>query len=255
MNFAYYNTKFPLYKRGRQQEAGSEGCLEAGEVDGVGRETTALHFPSSAQYALGLYRINKFSSGKSRLDKKYGKAKLQRKEATQMASLYSGRHFRISWTKARIYEEIQCSERTQQHGEEREYDLPARRQSVRKFDWRQLSHIRHLVNAAVIFVLRTLAHYVSRVAMENEPPVKEILWPPHGHVYEQEFMLPAYCKPKLIPLKSVTLEKLEKMQAENAEKLHKLEQEREAEEAKFKNCEHSDAVGGQARPDIWRADE
>ncbi|KAI3413742.1 hypothetical protein GPALN_011224 [Globodera pallida] len=28
-----------------------------------------------------------------------------------------------------------------QHGKESEYDLPARRQSVRKFDWRQLSHI------------------------------------------------------------------------------------------------------------------
>uniref|UniRef100_A0A183BQH1 WW domain-containing protein n=1 Tax=Globodera pallida TaxID=36090 RepID=A0A183BQH1_GLOPA len=88
-------------------------------------------------------------------------------------------------------------------------------------------------------------------ATADDPPVKEILWPPHGHVYEQEFMLPAYCKPKLIPLKSVTLEKLEKMQAENAEKLRKLEQEREAEEAKFK----SDAVDGQSKPDIWRADE
>lgn len=63
----------------------------------------------------------------------------------------------------------------------------------------------------------------------DEP--KEMLWPPNGYVFDQEFMLPAYCKPKICPLKSVTLEKLEKMQAEASQKLKELEQmEKDAEQ-------------------------
>ncbi|KAL3069491.1 hypothetical protein niasHS_018216 [Heterodera schachtii] len=96
-------------------------------------------------------------------------------------------------------------------------------------------------------------------AEEEPPPVKEIMWPPHGHVYQQEFMLPAYCKPKLIPLKSVTLEKLEKMQAENAEKLRKMEQEADSEQQQQDGSQHENApgsVGGQSGPpDIWKAEE
>ncbi|KAI1712825.1 cilia BBSome complex subunit 10 domain-containing protein [Ditylenchus destructor] len=57
----------------------------------------------------------------------------------------------------------------------------------------------------------------------NGSDLKEMLWPPTGLIYDQEFMLPAFCKPKLIPLKSVTLEKLEKMQQEALAKLKELE--------------------------------
>jgi BBSome-interacting protein 1 len=57
----------------------------------------------------------------------------------------------------------------------------------------------------------------------EQPAIREMLWPPSGYVFEQEFMLPAYCKPKICPLKSVTLEKLEKMQAEAGQKLKELQ--------------------------------
>lgn len=56
------------------------------------------------------------------------------------------------------------------------------------------------------------------------PEFKEITWPPTGFIYDQEFMLPAFCKPKLCPLKSITLEKLEKMQRESVEKLKEMQQ-------------------------------
>lgn len=53
---------------------------------------------------------------------------------------------------------------------------------------------------------------------------KEVTWPPIGFIYDQEFMLPAFCKPKLCPLKSITLEKLEKMQQESLERLKQIEE-------------------------------
>lgn len=53
--------------------------------------------------------------------------------------------------------------------------------------------------------------------------IKEITWPPTGFIYDQEFVLPTFCKPKLHPLKSITLEKLEKMQQEiNKNKQNKV---------------------------------
>uniref|UniRef100_A0A915LI78 BBSome-interacting protein 1 n=1 Tax=Meloidogyne javanica TaxID=6303 RepID=A0A915LI78_MELJA len=57
---------------------------------------------------------------------------------------------------------------------------------------------------------------------QQEP--KELLWPPSGYVFEQESLLPAYCKPKICPLKSVTLEKLEKMQEEANRRMRELEE-------------------------------
>lgn len=53
--------------------------------------------------------------------------------------------------------------------------------------------------------------------------IKEIVWPPNGFLFKEETLSPVFCKPKLIPLKSVTLEKLEKMQSEALEKLKELE--------------------------------
>lgn len=44
-------------------------------------------------------------------------------------------------------------------------------------------------------------------------PLKEVL-PKQGELYQEDLPSVILCKPKLIPLKSVTLEKLEKMQNE-----------------------------------------
>lgn len=51
----------------------------------------------------------------------------------------------------------------------------------------------------------------------------DIVLPQHGLLYSED--LPDYilCKPKLMPLKSVTLEKLEKMQKDAEEKLKEME--------------------------------
>jgi len=83
---------------------------------------------------------------------------------------------------------------------------------------------------------------------------KEVLWPPRGLIYDQEFMLPAHCKPKLIPLKTVTLERLEKMQRDALEKLKEMEKQTAAEEKESMQTSQRQAeTRGDA--DIWKADD
>lgn len=56
----------------------------------------------------------------------------------------------------------------------------------------------------------------------------DIILPQNGFLYETESLEYILCKPKLLPLKSVTLEKLEKMQKAADEKIkasRELEQE------------------------------
>ena len=48
--------------------------------------------------------------------------------------------------------------------------------------------------------------------------IKEVL-PKQGQLYQEDLPSMDLCKPKLMPLKSVTLEKLEKMQREAEEEL------------------------------------
>jgi len=45
----------------------------------------------------------------------------------------------------------------------------------------------------------------------SSPLIKEVL-PKQGQLYDEDLPTMVLCKPKLLPLKSVTLEKLEKMQ-------------------------------------------
>lgn len=54
--------------------------------------------------------------------------------------------------------------------------------------------------------------------------LKEILNARNGLLFCEEELSPVFCKPKLIPLKSVTLEKLEKMQSEAMEIMKKMEE-------------------------------
>ena len=61
--------------------------------------------------------------------------------------------------------------------------------------------------------------------MEN---IKEIL-PKRGLVYQESNPQLVLCKPKLLPLKSVTLEKLEKMQKDANEKAKAMQEELERE--------------------------
>ncbi|VDK78688.1 unnamed protein product [Litomosoides sigmodontis] len=54
--------------------------------------------------------------------------------------------------------------------------------------------------------------------------LKEILNARNGLLFCEEELSPVFCKPKLIPLKSVTLEKVEKMQREAMEIMKKMEE-------------------------------
>ena len=61
------------------------------------------------------------------------------------------------------------------------------------------------------------------------PEIHEIL-PKQGKLYQEDIPAMVLCKPKLLPLKSVTLEKLEKMQKE-AEDVVRQQQKDEEQEA------------------------
>lgn len=54
--------------------------------------------------------------------------------------------------------------------------------------------------------------------------LKEVLTAQNGLLFYEEALSPVFCKPKLIPLKSVTLEKLEKMQKESMEAMKQLQE-------------------------------
>ena len=67
--------------------------------------------------------------------------------------------------------------------------------------------------------------------MEN---IKEVL-PKRGLVYQESNPQLVLCKPKLLPLKSVTLEKLEKMQKDANEKAKAMQDEIEREKEQMNN--------------------
>jgi len=53
---------------------------------------------------------------------------------------------------------------------------------------------------------------------------KEVL-PKQGFLFMEQTPIPILCKPKIMPMKSVTLEKLEKMQKDAQEAVRRQEQE------------------------------
>ncbi|XP_057314018.1 BBSome-interacting protein 1-like [Hydractinia symbiolongicarpus] len=59
--------------------------------------------------------------------------------------------------------------------------------------------------------------------------IREVL-PKTGLVYTEQTPMPVLCKPKILPLKSVTLEKLDKMQKEAQETIKKQEEESKLQE-------------------------
>ena len=67
--------------------------------------------------------------------------------------------------------------------------------------------------------------------MEN---IKEVL-PKRGLVYQESNPQLVLCKPKLLPLKSVTLEKLEKIQKDANEKAKAMQEEIEREKEQMNN--------------------
>lgn len=64
---------------------------------------------------------------------------------------------------------------------------------------------------------------------ETKPLVKECL-PKQGLTYHEDMPTVVLCKPKLLPLKSVSLEKMEKMQREAQETVKQQELDEKDEE-------------------------
>ena len=65
--------------------------------------------------------------------------------------------------------------------------------------------------------------------------IKEVL-PRRGLVYQESNPQLVLCKPKLLPLMSVTLERLEKMQKEANEKAKAMQEELEKEKEQMNNA-------------------
>lgn len=67
----------------------------------------------------------------------------------------------------------------------------------------------------------------------EKPLLQEVL-PKHGMLYEEDVLNSLLCKPKILSLKSVTLEKLEKMQqvAENQVRLNQVFESRDSSDSK-----------------------
>ena len=62
------------------------------------------------------------------------------------------------------------------------------------------------------------------MAANNKQVVMEVL-PKQGFLFTEQSPTPVLCKPKIMPMKSVTLEKLEKMQKDAQEEVRRQEQE------------------------------
>lgn len=65
--------------------------------------------------------------------------------------------------------------------------------------------------------------------MAANEPINEVL-PTQGNLYSEQTPMPVLCKPKILPLKSVTLEKLEQMQKDAQEVVKRQEQEEKMQE-------------------------
>ena len=63
--------------------------------------------------------------------------------------------------------------------------------------------------------------------VQSENLVQEVL-PKYGLLFTEQCPMPVLCKPKIMPLKSVTLEKLEKMQKDAQEAIKRKEEQEKA---------------------------
>lgn len=84
---------------------------------------------------------------------------------------------------------------------------------------------------------------------EQAPPLKEVL-PKTGLVYTEQNIMPILCKPKLLPLKSVTLEKLDKMQKEAQELIKRQEEEGKLQEEMFEQHQQVLSEQTHSEPDV-----
>ncbi|VDN56723.1 unnamed protein product [Dracunculus medinensis] len=87
--------------------------------------------------------------------------------------------------------------------------------------------------------------------------LKEILGSYNGILFKEEALSPVFCKPKLIPLKSVTMNKLEEIQRESLIKMKEAIEnascDNETKEANILESNGQQSANQQIKADIWCA--
>ena len=94
-------------------------------------------------------------------------------------------------------------------------------------------------------------NFLNKMATNGQDEEIHEILPKTGILYTEKAELPVLCKPKILPLKSVTLEKLEKMQKESQEMIKQQEEDAKLQEQLLEQqrlAEEEESGGGQ--PDV-----
>lgn len=98
----------------------------------------------------------------------------------------------------------------------------------------------------------------ERFIMAQGVKLEEKLWVDECYLFQDESLAPIFCKPKLIPLKTITTQKLEQMQREQMEKLQVPEgKEEESVSIDGESSEREDKTPDSElkEADVWTADD
>uniref|UniRef100_A0A1I7V468 TFIIIC_sub6 domain-containing protein n=1 Tax=Caenorhabditis tropicalis TaxID=1561998 RepID=A0A1I7V468_9PELO len=100
----------------------------------------------------------------------------------------------------------------------------------------------------------------ERIVMAQGITLEEKLWVDECYLFQDESLTPIFCKPKLIPLKTITTQKLEQMQREQMEKLQIPEKEEEerpetASDGGDEKREGEPSTSEKKDADVWVADD
>ncbi|CAD6187088.1 unnamed protein product [Caenorhabditis auriculariae] len=100
------------------------------------------------------------------------------------------------------------------------------------------------------------------ITRDRGPALEERILVQDTFAFQEEQFVPIYCKPKLIPLKTITMEKIEKIQREAQQKIREAEllqqeqQEGEEEEDRPEDSEQPVTPAATDKPaDVWTADD
>ncbi|PAV79056.1 hypothetical protein WR25_15739 [Diploscapter pachys] len=85
--------------------------------------------------------------------------------------------------------------------------------------------------------------------------LKETLTAHDAMIFREESISPIFSKPKLIPLKTITMEKMERMQREAAEKMKEDEMKQQAQEEEVPPEDPHPSTGEKKQADVWSADD
>ncbi|CCD64765.1 BBSome-interacting protein 1 [Caenorhabditis elegans] len=99
----------------------------------------------------------------------------------------------------------------------------------------------------------------ERVVMSQGEKLEEKLFVDECYLFQDETLTPIFCKPKLIPLKTITTQKLEKMQREQMERLQVPEGQKartpESAEAESPKSNEGPSTSEPKEADVWTADD